>query len=105
MTARMSEADIEMARLLARFKLQVKRMLGRSVSLTAMTGDNAYAAATLDEIEELADDEELLLLVIRLREGLARVATVDAIAQPSVPERVTDKPQAKRDYRFGARGG
>ncbi|MBR0567752.1 hypothetical protein J5J83_16630 [Azoarcus sp. L1K30] len=101
----MSEADIELARLLARFKLQVKRTLGRSVNLAAMTGDRAYAAATLDEVEELAEDEELLLLVIRLREGLALAVAVEVVAQPAVSDVVTDKPQAKRDYRFGARGG
>jgi len=101
----MSEAEIELARLLARFKLQVKRALGRSVNLTAMMNDPAYARATLDEIEELADDEEFLLLVICLREKLAPAAVAAPVVPAPASEAAPARSQALRDYRFGARGG
>jgi hypothetical protein len=101
----MSEAEIELARLLARFKLQVKRALGRSVNLTAMMNDPAYAKATLDEIEELADDEAFLLLVICLRKKLASAAVATPGVPAPAPEAASARSQAMRDYRFGARGG
>lgn len=102
----MSEAELETARLLARFKLMVRRSLDRSVNLAAMQADPAQAAAVLDEIEELADDEELLTMVVRLRERLlapAAEAPVEPLPETEVPAAVT-RPVV-RDYRFGARGG
>ncbi len=100
----MSEAELETARLLARFKLMVRRSLDRSVNLAAMQADPVQAAV-LDEIEEPADDEELLTMVVRLRERLLASAP-EAPGEPppeaEVPSAVA-RP-ALRDYRFGARG-
>ena len=50
---------MEMAQLLARFKLQVKRALGETVDLERLTRDPAYARQRLNEIEEAAADEDL----------------------------------------------
>lgn len=101
----MSEAELETARLLARFKLMVRRSLDRSVNLAAMQANPVQAAAVLDEIEELADDEELLTMVVRLRERLlasAPEALREAFPEAEVPAAVA-RPSV-RDYRFGARG-
>jgi hypothetical protein len=101
----MSEAELETARLLARFKLMVRRSLDRSVNLAAMQADPVQAAAVLDEIEELADDEELLTRVVRLRERLLASAP-EALREP-LPEAEVPATVARpsvRDYRFGARG-
>lgn len=101
----MSEAELETARLLARFKLMVRRSLDRSINLAAMQADPVQAAAVLDEIEELADDEELLTMVVRLRERLlasAPEAPGEPLPEAEVPSAVA-RP-ALRDYRFGARG-
>ena len=101
----MSEAELETARLLARFKLMVRRSLDRSVNLAAMQADPVQAAAVLDEIEDLADDEELLTMVVRLRERLLASAP-EALREP-LPEAEVPATVARpsvRDYRFGARG-
>ena len=44
---------MEMAQLLARFKLQVKRALGETVDLERLTRDPAYARQRLNEIDTL----------------------------------------------------
>lgn len=99
----MSEAELETARLLARFKLQVRRSLDRSVNLADLQTSPAEAAAVLDEIEALAEDEALLTLVVCLRERLL------ARSAPTLEVRVAPQPVSEqtmvRDYRFGARGG
>lgn len=107
----MSEAEIETARLLARFKLQVRRCLHMPVDLALLAADTEYAEGLFREVEERAEDEDLLTLLVRLRERLHRNAQDAApppapvadvvVAAPSAP-----LPDAKpmRDYRFGARG-
>jgi len=87
--------DIEMLRLMARLKLQVRRELNQSVDLGQMKCDPSYAQKRLSEIEEETGDEELLVLVLRLREMLV----------PS--NRVTQETPSAGDtahrYMFGAR--
>lgn len=92
----MSDEEFELARRLARFKLSVRRSLGVSVNLDALIADTDYRARTLTEIEELADDEELLVNLLLVREALSRKQVAD-----------TDEAGTKavRDYRFGARSG
>lgn len=58
------------AQLLARFKLQVKRTLGETVDLEALTRDPQYARQRLSEIEDAATEEDLLIMVLRLRDLL-----------------------------------
>ncbi|THF66575.1 hypothetical protein E6C76_07020 [Pseudothauera nasutitermitis] len=103
----MSEIELETARLLARFKLQVRRSLGMAVDLAALTGDTQYATKVLREVEDWADDEELLLMVVRLRQQLnvqyAPQPRPDVAAGPSGEEASKPTPLV-RDYRFGARG-
>ena len=88
------EKSMEMAQLLARFKLQVKRSLSESVDLEQLTRDPGYARQRLNEIEELADDEELLVMVLRLRDHLL---PLNAHATGNPPARET------RTYLNGAR--
>jgi hypothetical protein len=106
--ADMSEQEIETVRLLARFKLQVRRSLDRGVDLKALAADPAYAEEVLADVEERAEDEELLVLVLRLRKRLlpARAPSVVAVAVPApVDEVPVPAARPARDYRFGARGG
>lgn len=99
----MSEAELETARLLARFKLQVRRSLDRSVNLADMQTSPAEAAAVLDEIEALAEDEALLTLVVCLRERLL-ARSAPTLEVRVAPQSVSEQTMV-RDYRFGARGG
>jgi len=105
----MSEHEIETVRLLARFKLQVRRSLDRGVDLKALAADAAYAEEVLADVEERAEDEELLVLVLRLRERLLPVRAPAPVVAVSVPAPVDEVPvpaaRPTRDYRFGARGG
>ena len=92
---------MEMAQLLARFKLQVKRALGETVDLERLTRDPAYARQRLNEIEEAAADEDLLVMVLRLRDHLLPVGQPAAISPSTGEER--QKPQETRTYLMGAR--
>ena len=97
------EKRLEMAQLLARFKLQVKRTLGETVDLERLTREPDYARRRLAEIEEAALDEDLLVMVLRLRDQLLPIAmpaiAASAVAAPeaALPARET------RSYLMGAR--
>jgi len=103
------ENTLEIAQLLARFKLQVKRSLQESVDLERLTRDAAYARERLAEIEEAALDEELLIMVLRLRDHLlpapATLATEPVAAPVIAPVVVPPMPEARetRSYLLGAR--
>jgi hypothetical protein len=103
------EKHIERAQFLARFKLQVRRTIGQSVDLDRLTRDPVYARQRLSEIEDAADEEELLVSVLRMRDLLLPVV-------PEVPaELVVETPVAvvapepsaqtseTRNYLMGAR--
>lgn len=96
--------DQEHIRLLAKLKLKAKKDLNISIDLQAMAVDAAYAELILKAVEERASDEETLMAVIKLREGLLPAKPAAAPA-PEKPESDPDKPAKGRDYRFGARGG
>jgi len=93
--------SMETAQFLARFKLQVKRALGQSVDLDRLTRDADYARQRLAEIEEAADEEALLVMVVQLRDLLRtslaepEAALVEAAAAPKTAE--------TRSYLMGAR--
>ncbi|QEL64859.1 hypothetical protein OTERR_13830 [Oryzomicrobium terrae] len=91
--------SLETARLLARFKLQVRRTLDQSVSLEQLAHDPDYAKARLAEIEDAAEDEELLVMVLRLR-ALLLPAVAPA---PAVASTEPTPSQETRTYKFGAR--
>lgn len=99
------EKQMEQAQLLARFKLQVKRTLGESVDLESLSRNPAYARQRLSEIEEAADDEDLLVMVLRLRDCLLPVEAIPvAVETPAAPE-AAEPPgkQETRSYLMGAR--
>lgn len=87
---------MELARRLARFKLGVRRSLGKSVNLDALRTDLDYRTRTLADIEERADDEDLLVSLLLVREMLDRRSDSDVTSDGTKPG---------RDYRFGARSG
>jgi len=95
------EDKIEHARLLARFKLQVRRQLDQSVDLDRLVQDADYARTRLAEIEDLAEDEELLVMLLTLRDILVpRKAAPTAAAELAA----APKNAESRNYKFGARG-
>lgn len=89
------DEQVELAHMLARFKLQVRRELNESVDLDLLKNNPEYAHERLSQIEEKAEDEDLLVNVLMLRERLCSRA-------PAPPESQPEEPQTK--YRFGARG-
>lgn len=97
------DKTLETAQLLARFKLQVKRSLGESVDLERLTREPVYARRRLAEIENAAEDENLLIMVLRVRDAVlpAPAVPVQPIAQAEPePERKT---RETRSYVMGAR--
>ena len=87
---------MEMAQLLVRFKLQVKRSLGESIDLERMSTERDYARQRLKEIEESSEDEALLIMVVRLRDYL-----LEAKAAPAAEASAKSTPM--RSYMMGAR--
>jgi hypothetical protein len=96
------EKQLEIAQLLARFKLQVKRSLGQSVDLEKLAREPDYARQRLSEIEEAAMEEELLVMVLRLRDLLVPHTPTLAVATPAMP---MSEPAVRetRNYLMGAR--
>lgn len=95
------DKQMEMAQLLARFKLQVKRSLGETVDLLRLSREPAYAQQRLTEIEEAADDEELLVMLLRLRDKLVPADAPPPPALMESPEQATIR--GSRNYLMGAR--
>lgn len=97
---------LETAQLLARFKLQVKRSLNQTVDLERLARDTDYARQRLAEIEEDALDEDLLVMVLRLRDLLVPAPAPEPMAAPviaAVPEPETPAVRETRNYLMGAR--
>lgn len=97
------DEKIEKAQLMARFKLMVKRTLNQSVDLERLSREPAYARERLAEIEEDALDEELLVMVLRLRDLLLPVVPSIVAAPPPVAEPVPEGAKETRNYKMGAR--
>ena len=96
------EKQMEMAQLMARFKLQVKRTLSETVDLDRLNRDPDYARQRLSEIEEAALDEDLLVMVLRLRDHLLPI-TPAAIQTETPPAEPAAPPKETRNYLMGAR--
>lgn len=96
------DKQMELAQLLARFKLQVKRTLSETVDLERLARDPLYTRQRLAEIEEAAMDEELLVMVLRLRDTLLPVEATPVAAEVAVtpPESAS---RETRNYLLGAR--
>lgn len=107
-----AHTDFDTAVLMARLKLHARKQLGISVDLAQLEADADYAAATLRTLEDEAEDETLLVLVVRLRAKLVKppsASTLQNIVSVALPKEDTPKesprpPQFLRDHRFGARG-
>lgn len=101
------DEKLEKAQLMARFKLMVKRTLSQAVDLERLDRDPAYTRERLAEIEEAALDEELLVMVLRLRDLLlpAPPPVVVEVVQELVPapELPKEAPRETRNYMMGAR--
>lgn len=89
---------MEMAQLLVRLKLQVKRSLGESIDLERMSTDREYARQRLKDIEESSEDEALLIKVVRLRDYL-----MQASSTPAEQSSTASKSAPMRSYTMGAR--
>jgi hypothetical protein len=94
---------METAQLLARFKLQVKRSLAERVDLEAMTRDPLYAKRRLSEIEDAAEDEDLLVMVLRLRDHLLPWSDSVSKEQGTPAPEGNCSPHETRSYLMGAR--
>ncbi len=94
------DAKLELAQMLARFKLMVRRSLNQTVDLDRLAREPDYARIRLTEIEDAAMDEELLVMVVRLRDWLVPPLRKDTLVSESGKESETEK---LRDYRLGAR--
>ena len=102
-----AETDFDTAVLMARLKLHARKQLGITVDLAQLEADADYASATLRTIEDQAEDETLLVLVVRLRSKLVKApaaSPLQSIASAAVPKDPPRPPQFLRDHRFGARG-
>ncbi len=97
------DKQMEMAQLMARFKLQVKRTLSETVDLDRLIRDADYARQRLAEIEEAALDEELLVMVLRLRDHLLPVTPVASVVAAPPPPPAEPPPKETRNYLMGAR--
>jgi len=95
-----TDKSMEIAQLLARFKLRVKRSLGQTVDLERLTREPEYARQRLSEIEEAAEEEELLIMLLQLRSHLLPVA---AAAGPAADEAAPARTAETRSYLRGAR--
>ena len=95
------DKTMETAQRLARFKLQVKRTLGQTVDLERLTRDPDYARQRLAEIEEAAEDEELLVQLLQLRDLLLPVAAAPAAIEAA--EAAPRQTAPLRNYLQGAR--
>ncbi|KKW68503.1 hypothetical protein AAV94_05295 [Lampropedia cohaerens] len=105
-----ADTDFDTAVLMARLKLQARKQLGLPIDLERLEKDSAYAAETLRAVENGAEDEQLLVLVVRLRAKLLRSRQPQPAAL--APQPAIKKPLMRpsldayllRDHRFGARG-
>lgn len=98
--------QLQLAQLLARFKLQVKRSLNESVDLEKLSRDPDYARQRLAQVEEAASEEELLVMVLRLRDALLPPpVVVEAVAEPVAAPVAPAAPVVRetRNYLMGAR--
>ena len=99
-----TDKPMEMAQLLARFKLQVKRMLGETVDLERLMREPSYARQRLAEIEEAATEEDLLVMVLRIRDAVlpGKPQVEEALVMTTTIE-TPQKVKETRSYLMGAR--
>lgn len=105
----MLQDRLETVQLFARFKLSVRRHLQISVDLQLLQTDPNYAERVLAAIEAAAEDEQLLILTLQVRDCVLPLAVV----APTVAANARTAHEAAsgvqvtnqtRSYMFGARG-
>lgn len=97
---------VELTRLLAKFKLSVRRQLDLSVNLERLQNEPDYAREQFATLEELIEDEELLvtlLTLLTLRERLVPRALSLPAAEPEPPALAAESLPTQARYRFGPR--
>lgn len=106
----MLQDRLETVQLLARFKLSVRRHLQIAVDLQLLEADRTYAARVLGAIEAAAEDEQLLVLTLQVRDVVLRATVVPSLPATMVAAQVVEATLATpvvattRSYMFGARG-
>lgn len=102
----MLQDRLQTVQLLARFKLSVRRHLQMVVDLQLLEADRNYAERMLAAIESAADDEQLLILTLQVRDSLLPAAPVPSSPATSQPPAAVTGAQASatRSYVFGVRG-
>ena len=104
----MLQDRLETVQLLARFKLSVRRHLQIAVDLQLLQADPNYAERVLAAIEGAAEDEQLLILTLQVRDCILPVPVVapSATAARTAHEaaNVAQVNNQTRTYMFGARG-
>jgi hypothetical protein len=105
----MLQDRLETVQLFARFKLSVRRHLQISVDLQLLQTDRNYAERVLAAIEAAAEDEQLLILTLQVRDSVLPVAVVVppvATIARTAHEATSGLPVTSqtRSYMFGARG-
>jgi hypothetical protein len=93
---------VELTRLLAKFKLNVRRQLNQSVNLERLQNEPDYAREQLAALEEQIDDEELLVTLLVLRDRLVPKPADDPVPEIAKPVGPTAEPAPSR-YRLGPR--
>lgn len=78
-------SDPEFIRLLARLKLSVRRQLEYNIDLARLQKDAQQALEVLKEIEDMAEDEELLALILRLRAIIMQNSSKDVLERRKSP--------------------
>jgi hypothetical protein len=105
----MLQGRLEVVQLLARFKLSVRRNLQIAVDLQLLQVDRHYAERVLAAIEAAAEDEQLLILTLQVRDCVlpapapAPALIAETVAAPTEAPTVRSNSQT-RTYMFGARG-
>lgn len=94
---------VELTRLLAKFKLSVRRQLDLSVNLERLQNEPDYAREQFATLEELIEDEELLVTLLTLRERLVPRALSLPAAEPEPPALAAESLPTQARYRFGPR--
>lgn len=108
----MQSHQLDMIRLMVRFKLQVRRLLDQAVDLDQLVSDLPYARTRLAEIEAACQDEDLLIMLVQLRTHLLEGGQEESKSRPkSTPRNASTTtaanevvPAHRHKYLYGARG-
>jgi len=95
--------DPELMQLMARFKLRMRRSLNQSVDTYRFLEDRDYAYEML-RIADDADDEDLIVMSMRVSESMGMMPGVPgpAAADGAAAEPREEEPRSR--YVYGARG-